>query len=351
MTKTTDAPAVLVTGLEEITDRVVAAAAAAGTQVRLARDAGELATGPDPELLFVGPDQVALVARSPVMGRANVHLVGMPGDKDRLCEWSAALGAAVIVLPDGVRWLANALSGGRGGVTATVLGLLGATGGVGTSTLTAGLGVLAAERGHRVALVDLDARGGGLDLLVGLEQQPGWRWPHLVDADGFLGDLHDHLPRQGDLAVISHDRGEITDVPSPAVVAVLRSLSRSHDLVLLDLGARPGPTELAGLRGADGGLLVCPGDVRGLVAATQQVRTIDPHIPLAAVLSGLRPGGGREAASRALGLPVVATLPKDRGIAGEADRGEVPGRLAGRAWRRCCATILDGTMGAHDDGR
>lgn len=349
MVNTSVGPAVLVTGSEEIRDLVLAAAAAAAVEVRVARDAAELGSGPEPGLLFVGPDQVALVARSPVVGRAPVHLVGTQADRDRLCEWSAALGAAVIVLPDGVRWLANALAGGRGGgATATVLGLLGGAGGVGTSTLAAGLARAAAERGHRVALVDLDARGGGLDLLLGLEERPGWRWPNLADADGFLGDLHDHLPRSEGLAVLSHDRVEPIDLPATAIVAVLRSLARSHDLVLLDLGARPGPAELAALRAADGGLLLCPGDVRGLAAAAQQLRAVDPHVPLAAVLSQLRPGS-REAVSRALGLPVVATLPRDRAVAEEVDRGDPPGRTAGRAWRRCCSTILDGALEARHD--
>lgn len=354
MVNTGVGPAVLVTGAEEIRDRVLAAAAAAAVDVRVARDAAELGSGPEPGALFVGADQVARVARSPVVGRAPVHLVGTQADQDRLCEWSAALGAAVIVLPEGVRWLANALAGGRGGATGTVLGLLGGAGGVGTSTLAAGLAQAAAQRGHRVALVDLDARGGGLDLLLGLAERPGWRWPNLVDADGFLGDLHDHLPRSDGLAVLSHDRAEPTELPSTAIVAVLRSLARSHDLVLLDLGARPGPVELTALRAGDGGLLLCPGDVRGLAAAAQQLRTVDPHVPLAAVLSQLRPfpdgdRGGREAVMRALGLPVVATLPRDRAVAAEVDRGDPPGRTAGRAWRRCCTTLLDGALEARHD--
>lgn len=338
----------LVTGDEGIRDRVLAAAAAAAVDVRVARSAAELGSGPQPRVLFVGADQIALVARSPVLGRAPVHLVGTAADQDRLCEWSAALGAAVIVLPDGLQWLANALAGGRDGATATVLCLLGAVGGLGTSTLAAGLAHQAALRGHRVALVDLDARGGGLDLLVGLEERPGWRWPHLVDADGFLGDLHDHLPRLDGLAVLSHDRAGPIEPPATAIVAVLRSLARSHDLVLLDVGARPGPAEVAALRAADGALLLCPGDVRGLAAAAQQLRTIDPHVPLAAVLSQLRPGG-RDAVTRALDLPVVAALPFDRAMAADAERGDPPGRTAGRSWRRCCDTILDGVLEARDD--
>ncbi|WP_432558725.1 septum site-determining protein Ssd [Granulicoccus sp. GXG6511] len=350
MVNTGVGPAVLVTGVTEIRERVLAAAAAAAVEVRIAGDATELGAGPEPRTLFVGPDQVALVARSPLLGRAPVQLVGLSADRDRLCEWSAALGAAVIVLPDGVRWLAHALSGDHGGAAATVVGLLGAAGGVGASTLAAGLAQSAAHRGNRVALVDLDDRGGGLDLLMGLADAPGWRWPNLLDADGFLGDLHAHLPRLDGLAVLSHDRADPAPPSATAIVAVLRSLARSHDLVLLDLGSRPAAAELGALRAADGVVVVCPGDVRGVAAGVQQLRQVDSHVPIAAVLSRLRPGGlGREQVARALGVPVLATMPHDRAVAAEAERGDPPGRTAGRAWRRCCGVLLDGVLEARDD--
>ena len=44
--------------------------------------------------------------------------------------------------------------------------------------------VLETELGGRfdveLALVDLDPMGGGLDLLLGAESTPGWRWPRPV---------------------------------------------------------------------------------------------------------------------------------------------------------------------------
>lgn len=235
------APAVLVTGSNEIRDHVLAAAAAAGTGIRVCADAVELSALPTPGVLLVGTDQVAAVARSSVVGRARVHLVGGAGDQARLCEWSAALGATVLVLPDGLRWLAAALSGARDGHGAAVIAVVGASGGLGTSTLAAGLAGTAAEKGLRAAFVDLDVGGGGADLLFGLERQPGWRWPGLTAADGFLGDLHEHLPHAEGLAVVSHDRRDPTPVPVTAAVAVMRSLGRSHDVVVIDAGARPDP--------------------------------------------------------------------------------------------------------------
>lgn len=345
---------VLLTGAAHVRDQVLAAAAAAAVEIRVCSDPAELGPAPPPALL-VGADRAAVLARSPVVRRTPVYLVGAAGDQQRLCEWSAALAATVIVLPDGLRWLTAILAGGREGRAAgRVLAVAGGSGGVGGSTLAVGIAWAAAEQGHRVALVDLDAGGGGLDLMLGLEQQPGRRWPALLDADGFLGDLHEQLPRLESLAVLSHARGAVgEEVGAAAVTAVLRSLRRTHDLVVVDAGARPAAAEPAALRGCDGALLVCSPDLRGVAAAAQRMRGIDAQAPLALVVSRVRPGSHTgDAIGRSLGLPVVATFPADKRVASGADAGEPPGRAAGRSWRRACAAVLAGleVKGADDHG-
>lgn len=348
MEKTVERP-VLITSAAHVRDQVLAAAAAAAVEVRVCSDPAEL--GPArPPMLLVGADCAAVLARSAVVRRTPVHLIGTGGEQQRLCEWSAALGAAVIVLPDGLRWLTAILAEGRNGrIAGRMVAVAGGSGGIGTSTLAAGLAWAAAEEGRRVALVDLDAGGGGLDLLLGLEQQPGRRWPALLDADGFLGDLHEQLPRLGSLAVLSHARGPLSDVGPPAVTAVLRSLRRTHDLVVLDAGARPSAAEPAAVRGCDGAVLVCSPDLRGVAGAAQRMRGIDAQVPLAVVVSRMRPGShSGDAIGHALGLPVVATLPADRRVASGAEAGEPPGRTAGRGWRRACGTVLAGLRLVED---
>lgn len=344
---------VLLTGAAEVREQVLAAAAAAAVEVHVCGDPAELGPAPPPVLL-AGVDRAAVLARSPVIRRTTVYLVGAVADQQRLCEWSPALAATVVVLPDGLRWLTAILAGGRGGRPAgRMLAVAGGCGGVGASTLAAGLAWAAVEQRHRVALVDLDAGGGGLDLMFGLEQHPGWRWPALLEADGFLGDLHEQLPRLESLAVLSHARGPGSDLGTAAVTAVLRSLRRTHDLVVIDAGARPTSAEPAAVRGCDGALLVCPADLRGVAAAAQRMHGIDAQVPLAVAVSRLRPGQHTEdAIGRALGLPVVATLPADKRVALGAEAGEPPGRAAGRGWQRACRTVLAGLQleGADDHG-
>lgn len=338
----TDNRPVLVTDSTEIREQVLAAAAAAAVEVRVCADAGSI--DPTTAVVLIGPDRAPLMARSAILRSASVHLVGGVADQQRLCEWSAALGATVIVLPEGLRWLTATLAGGRHrGSTGRMVALVGACGGVGTSSLALGVAWAAAQRGHRVALVDLDPGGGGLDLLVGLEQAPGWRWPALLGAEGFLGDLHAQLPRLETMAVLSHDHSTMAQPGPDAVTAVLRSLRRTHDLVVLDAGARPGPSEIAAIGDGDGALLVCSGEVRALAGAIQQLRGIDAQVPLAAVFSRIRQGSHpADMIARTLSLPVVATVPVDKRVAACFEAGEPPGRGTSRGWRQACQAVLGG---------
>jgi len=63
-----------------------------------------------------------------------------------------------------------------------VLGVVGGSGGVGASTFAA---VLAAVTG-RAMLVDLDVVGGGIDVLLGIEDVAGARWSGLRVGGGRL---------------------------------------------------------------------------------------------------------------------------------------------------------------------
>ena len=77
-----------------------------------------------------------------------------------------------------------------------VIAFVPASGGVGSSTLAAAVAVRAAAAGRSVVAVDLDRESGCLDVVFGLEQEPGWRWPELADVAGVVDGLGlaDELP-------------------------------------------------------------------------------------------------------------------------------------------------------------
>ncbi|NDO90595.1 septum site-determining protein Ssd [Cellulosimicrobium composti] len=214
-----------------------------------------------------------------------------------------------------------------------VVAVVGARGGAGASVVAASLARAAARRRAPVCLVDLALVGGGLDVLLGVEQDPGVRWPDLADARGRLDgeDLLARLPRWGPVPVVSTERG---GGPEPAaladVVAALAEATAARSGVLvLDVDRAALGTGAAGAAGAalldacDEVLVVTPLDVTGVAgAAAVRDRVAGP-----AALVLRRPAPGRLApaeVAEAVGLDVAATVGWDRALAGAVERGQGP---------------------------
>ena len=121
--------------------------------------------------------------------------------------------------------------------TAHVIGVVVGSGGVGASVLTAAIAVRAAQAGLGAVCLDGDRLGGGLDVMFGLEQERGVRWPDLAGARGRIDgpELLRRLPSVDGVGVLSFDRAR--DVPAAAKVLreVLLALSGAVDVVVVDL--------------------------------------------------------------------------------------------------------------------
>lgn len=266
------------------------------------------------------------------------------------------MGRGSAVVPEGDGWRAPAGTGRR----ATVLGVVGARGGAGTSTLAALTAARFARRTSAV-LVDLDPAGGGLDVTVGLEAQDGARWPELAGARGDVPgqDVLALLPRWGGCAVLSADRDG--GAPDPDVVCdVLHSLAGVVGALVLDLpreGVRPaepgaGPGQVRAetaarvggspLGACDAIAVVARRDLRsvaGLLAA--RPRLLASGAPVGLVVPGSGPGGmSVQELAAAVDLPLVWSGPDARRLARDAERGMLPRRgPAVRAARAVVAWI------------
>ncbi|MDR1998992.1 MAG: hypothetical protein LBQ06_03490, partial [Frankiaceae bacterium] len=110
--------------------------------------------------------------------------------------------------------------------------MIGACGGAGASALCAALALT--RRDPAPLLVDLDAAGGGIDLLLGIEDEPGARWADLRLGGGELhpAQLAARLPGWGAAAVLAAAGGF---APSAAGVAALLGAARRARPVLLDV--------------------------------------------------------------------------------------------------------------------
>ncbi len=221
-------------------------------------------------------------------------------------------------LPDPVRRPAGA---GR------CVGVVGGRGGAGASTLAAALAVTAASSA-RTALLDLDALGGGLDLLLGLEDAAGLRWPALASAGGRLssGALAAALPEVSGVAVLSWDCGDLLGVPPEAVRAVVDAAVRGFDVVVLDLPRRLDPSVVPALAACDLVLVVVPAEVRAVAAASRVVQVISAHArELRVVVRGPAPSGlTAPGVAEHLDLPLAGRLRPEPNLHRHQERGHPP---------------------------
>ncbi|MGH8867728.1 MAG: septum site-determining protein Ssd [Actinomycetes bacterium] len=339
----------VVTGDQELLDDVLRLSAAAGVEVDVVTEAAlARPSWPHSPLVVVGDDAAALLARSGLARRAGVVLVGTDLDDGSIWRRAVQVGAEhVVFLPDSEGWLVERFADTTGYVprSCSVLATVGARGGAGATTLAAALAGTGVRRGLRTLLVDADPLGGGIDLVLGGEDATGLRWPDLADTVGRLGGaaLHGALPRVGELAVLSWDRGDLLDVPPEAVAAVLGAATRSADLVVVDLPRRFDEGAAEALVRAAATLLLVPAEVRATAAATRVATGLAPYAAdVRLVVRGPAPSGltGADIAD-AVGLPLFGEMKAEPGIIGTLERGEPPARRGRSPLARLCGHALD----------
>jgi secretion/DNA translocation related CpaE-like protein len=321
--------------------RRLAAAAAVGIEV----------TGEPPDvaawqrcgLVVVGSDVARRLTTSGLPHREDVVLVTTEAREPLVWQLAVSLGAdQVAVLPDADAWLVDRLAATADPpCRARVVAVVGGCGGAGGSVLSTALAVAAAEAGSRVLLADLDPLGGGLDLALGVDGVPGLRWPDLAGARGRLpsSSVHDSLPRLDELAVLSWGRSDPVDLPPPAVEAVLRSATRSHDLVVVDL-PRSGDDRLrsAALRDVRELLVVVPARLRATAAAAQVVERWRGLVPSMGAVVRRSPSDrlAARAVADAVQLPLVLDMRDEPRLDVLLGRGEPPALRPGGPLRRAC---------------
>jgi len=244
----------------------------------------------------------------------------------------------------------RAAAAGRGHRTVAVVG---ACGGAGVSTLAAALAHGLRRAGEDAVLVDLDLPGPGADVLLGIEDEPGARWPELAAARGDVdgAGLVAALPRWRSVPVLSGARLGGLRPDGAVVVDVCTGLLRGGETVVLDL-PRPAAWTAAErmlVSSADAVLLVAPctaPGVAGALATRGELVDLGVRDPW---LVARQPTPGRVDAGAlgdAVGLPVAATVRADPGLAAAVDRGDGP--PVGRRTRlgRAVATLVTVLAGA-----
>ncbi|GAA1718352.1 hypothetical protein GCM10009809_12800 [Isoptericola hypogeus] len=240
----------------------------------------------------------------------------------------AAAGAVAPPAPTGVPWFTGPADPRRASRTVAVVG---ACGGAGTSTVAAAVAHGLRRSAERAVLVDLDVPGGGADVLLGVEDEPGARWPELAAARGDVDGegLVAALPRWRTVPVLSASRQQADGPDDAVVVDVATALLRAGESVVLDL-PRPtawSPAARLLASAADVVLLVVPCTVPGAAGAVSTCALLRGAQVREPWVVARRPVPGRvdaAALEAALGLDVVAEARWDARLADAVDRGEGP---------------------------
>jgi secretion/DNA translocation related CpaE-like protein len=190
--------------------------------------------------------------------------------------------------------------------------------------------------------VDADPFGPGLDRVLGLEDRDGVRWDGLCDTTGRLSAraLREALPRRQDLGALTWRAGPPGSLQAFAAREVLSAARRGHDLVVIDLPRTPDPLVDEIAARCDRLLVVVTPTVAGVASA---VRTCARHRDSATAVRLVLRGRGidPQQVARATGVPLLATMPDQRGLAEAIDLGLGPVRSRRGALGRAAGEVLD----------
>jgi secretion/DNA translocation related CpaE-like protein len=318
----------LVTDDEALAGEVTRLAAAAGAAVDRRRSADAVAGWNDAAAVLVGSDHVHGVAAAAPPRRDGVFVIAFSPAPDPVFRSAVGIGAtSVVELPDADEWLVGTfgdLVDDRRPVGAAV-GVVGGSGGAGTTVLAAALALTAGQTGAAM-LVDLDPLGPGLCRLIGIEDATGATWETLADSQGRLGSrsLREALPRHGEVAVLGWpDRS--TEVPSPALLReVVAAGRRGHDWLVIDI-PRSGLKRGEAVSRCDHVLLVARAEVAAVASAARVARSLRERCGSVGVVVRTRRGGVlADDVAAALGLPLLAEVRDQRRLAEHLDLGLGP---------------------------
>jgi secretion/DNA translocation related CpaE-like protein len=226
-----------------------------------------------------------------------------------------------------------------GRATATVVGVVGARGGAGASTVAVALADGLRRAGRRALLVDLATRSGGIDVLLGVDHLDGPRWPDLRAARGSVDGpaLAGLLPAWRRVPVLSAHRADPVALDDGIVLDVCAALADACDLLVLDLprsvleqraDGQGGADPAALVTACDALLLVTPLDLPSVAGAVAATALATEHgVGRALRLVARRPAPGRLdpwEVSDVVGPPLAAVVGWDRTLAARVDRGDGP---------------------------
>lgn len=253
--------------------------------------------------------------------RPGVVVVGPSGDDPRGWQTGLSLGAqGGFVLPGEEAGLVGALSEFRQPVRrpAGAVAVVGGHGGAGASSLAAAVALVAARDGERVLLLDADGAGAGADMILGVEGEPGLRWPDVTGETGAIAGqaLRAALPGVGRVSVMTSARDDVSPLRPDTVLAVVDAGRSAGDVVVADVGRHPGTVTAALVDSVDFVVVVTTASVHAVAATRRISARVVGERDAVLVVRGPSPGGlGARDVAEAIGLPLLGGYRAERALA------------------------------------
>jgi secretion/DNA translocation related CpaE-like protein len=338
----------IITRDETLLDELLRLAAAAGVLPEVVPDAGAaLPSWAAAPVVMVGTDVAAEVARIGPPRRAGVQLIGWGGVPDEVFRLAVALGAEnVAELPRSEAWVLEMLADtgdGAPGESVTI-GVVGGSGGSGSTTFACCL-ALAAARRSPACLIDADPLGPGVDRVLGFDRMDGVRWDTLQQTTGRISarSLREALPRRHDLGVLTWQPDVQVSLQPFAVREAMSAAARGHRVVVLDLPRAGGSLGEELMARCSVVVLVVRATVPGLASAARVTASASRSGSVGLVVRGQ--GADPARVARVVGAPVLAAMADQRGLDEAVDLGLGPMRsrrsVLARTADRVLSELLD----------
>jgi hypothetical protein len=227
-----------------------------------------------------------------------------------------------------------------------VVGVLGASGGLGVSSLAVAVALRACERFGATVCLDGVGIGGGLDVTACLEHLPGLRWPDLEATQGQVDGaaLLRALPAEGSLRVLA---ARAAPPGQDVMVATLAALADLCPVTVVDLGRSvrlvDRCTHVVLVSGMSARQLA---DAAALVPLVLE-RAADVRL---ALRTARRDPVQPAVVASLLDLPLATVLQQDPRAVTDADRARMPGARTSSALGRAADDVVS-AMALGQSGR
>lgn len=234
-------------------------------------------------------------------------------------------------------------------VRGQVLGVVGAQGGIGTSTTALWIAREFARKHHSVAVIDLNPTSPGIDLIISGVGIPGKRWRDIYGSGSMLANrLAQVLPVWRGVRFLSADSRGGVDLRLGNGEKAIAALSQVHEWTVLDLPTRAlDPHDLTHqwIEWCDAILLLSGVDAVSLAGTQARLADFSANANLAVVAVGAKNRGHLADIASQLGFSSIFGLRRQKSLAGDLEHGLAPGDKersnSARDIRTICAALLE----------